>query len=272
MLSLKYLRPDPFQEMCNVQCSEKDSGKKLSLQARVIRWIFHKRKRASCFGSCRASVTVEASLVFPIFLCAVACFIGLAQMILVETEVHYAVSQTAKICAKQQMFSLIPEEDDQKSNQVKEDNGIHKSDRTNGRQSIRNASSVFFDIYDAPIDTTFALYKPGIIDKRKFCDAIRTGGEYVARHNGWYVTEQNQNSEYFKDGNISSTAMNSQAMRTFQLVVISNLLSKQNEGLYYIIHRILPNNKIKNNYTFFDIFRTFIYLLRKKIGLYIFSK
>ena len=98
--------------------------------------------------SCRASVTVEASLVFPIFLCAVACFIGLAQMILVETEVHYAVSQTAKICAKQQMFSLIPEEDDQKSNQVKEDNGIHKSDRTNGRQSIRNASSVFFDIYD----------------------------------------------------------------------------------------------------------------------------
>lgn len=63
MLSLKYLRPDPFQEMCNVQCSEKDSGKKLSLQARVIRWIFHKRKRASCFGSCRASVTVEASLV-----------------------------------------------------------------------------------------------------------------------------------------------------------------------------------------------------------------
>ena len=131
MLSLKYLRPDPFQEMCNVQCSEKDSGKKLSLQARVIRWIFHKRKRASCFGSCRASVTVEASLVFPIFLCAVACFIGLAQMILVETEVHYAVSQTAKIC-----------------------------DRTNGRQSIRNASSVFFDIYDA----------------KSLCDSLVEGG------------------------------------------------------------------------------------------------
>ncbi len=103
---------------------------------------------------------MEASLVFPIFLCAVACFIGLAQMILVETEVHYAVSQTAKICAKQQMFSLIPEEDDQKSNQVKEDNGIHKSDRTNGRQSIRNASSVFFDIYDA----------------KSLCDSLVEGG------------------------------------------------------------------------------------------------
>jgi len=81
-------------------------------------------------------------------------------MILVETEVHYAVSQTAKICAKQQMFSLIPEEDDQKSNQVKEDNGIHKSDRTNGRQSIRNASSVFFDIYDA----------------KSICDSLVEGG------------------------------------------------------------------------------------------------
>ena len=41
MLSLKYLRPDPFQEMCNVQCSEKDSGKKLSLQAPEIpkNWV-----------------------------------------------------------------------------------------------------------------------------------------------------------------------------------------------------------------------------------------
>lgn len=70
-------------------------------------------------------------------------------MILVETEVHYAVSQTAKICAKQQMLSLIPEGDNRKSNQVEEDKGIHKSDRINAKQSIRNASSVFFDIYDA---------------------------------------------------------------------------------------------------------------------------
>ena len=65
-----------------------------------------------------------------------------------------------KDMCKQQMFSLIPEEDDQKSNQVKEDNGIHKSDRTNGRQSIRNASSVFFDIYDA----------------KSLCDSLVEGG------------------------------------------------------------------------------------------------
>ncbi len=44
MLSLKYLRPDPFQEMCNVQCSEKDSGKKLSLQARVIRCFIREKE------------------------------------------------------------------------------------------------------------------------------------------------------------------------------------------------------------------------------------
>lgn len=39
-------------------------------------------------------------------------------------------------------------------------NGIHKSDRTNGRQSIRNASSVFFDIYDA----------------KSLCDSLVEGG------------------------------------------------------------------------------------------------
>lgn len=44
---------------------------------------------------------------------------------------------------------------------TKEDyNGIHKSDRTNGRQSIRNASSVFFDIYDA----------------KSLCDSLVEGG------------------------------------------------------------------------------------------------
>ena len=43
---------------------------------------------------------------------------------------------------------------------MKEDNGIHKSDRTNGRQSIRNASSVFFDIYDA----------------KSLCDSLVEGG------------------------------------------------------------------------------------------------
>ena len=46
------------------------------------------------------------------------------------------------------------------TNQVKEDNGIHKGDRTNGRQSIRNASSVFFDIYDA----------------KSICDSLVEGG------------------------------------------------------------------------------------------------
>lgn len=40
------------------------------------------------------------------------------------------------------------------------EDGIHKSDRTNGRQSIRNASSVFFDIYDA----------------KSLCDSLVEGG------------------------------------------------------------------------------------------------
>lgn len=155
MLSLKHVRPDPFQEKCNVQCSEKDSVKKLSLQARVIRWIFHKRKRASCFDSCRASVTVEASLVFPIFLCAFACFMGFAQMVLVETQVHYAVSQTARICAKQQMIYWIPDRGNKGQTPSQEDDGSGQKQssttgsRTSRRQVTGNASRIFFDIYDA---------------------------------------------------------------------------------------------------------------------------
>lgn len=148
MLFLKYLIPDPFQEKCNVRCSEKDSVKKLSLQARVVRWIFQKRKRASCFVSCQASVTVEASLVLPIFLCALVCFMGLAQMVLVETEVHYAVSQTAKICAKQQMIYLVPEKEKQSDAQKRKNSEKYKSDRTNSRQVTGDVRKVFFDIYD----------------------------------------------------------------------------------------------------------------------------
>lgn len=130
--------------MCNVQCSEnkKNNSKIIKpLQARVERWIiWHKRNRASCFDSSRASVTVETSLVFPVFLCAVCCFIALAQMIFIETEVHYAVSQTAKVCAKQKMPSLVSEYANSQSQA--------SSAGTGSVQSIENAKGVFLSIYD----------------------------------------------------------------------------------------------------------------------------
>lgn len=122
-----------------------------------------------------------------------------------------------------------------------------------------------FPIYDAEIDTTFALYRPGEIKKRKFGEAVRTGGVYIARHQGWYVTSESVDNKYFTQNNVSSTSMNKRAMNVFQLVIIRNLLKKQNGDIYNIAHSVIPVDKIKENYTFIGIIRTFVYLIRKKI-------
>lgn len=124
--------------MCNVKCSVNNSTKKeKSLQARVEEKVLHKKSRASCFDSCRASVTVEASLVFPVFLCALVCFIGLTQMVLIETEIHHAMSQTAKVYAKQQVVYFVSEMSE----------GQGKSN-TGKISSNGNARGIFFLIYD----------------------------------------------------------------------------------------------------------------------------
>ena len=46
------------------------------------------------------------------------------------------------------------------------------------------------DVYDAPIDTTFALYRPGTTHHSIF-RSIRTGGLYTARHLPWYQNSAN---------------------------------------------------------------------------------
>lgn len=50
------------------------------------------------------------------------------------------------------------------------------------------------DLYDALIDTTFALYRPG---SKGGADgpAIRTSGKYLARHLPWYENSENLDSE-----------------------------------------------------------------------------
>jgi hypothetical protein len=41
-------------------------------------------------------------------------------------------------------------------------------------------------VFDAPVDTTFALYKPYAKGNAEQCPAFRTGGKYLARHLPWY--------------------------------------------------------------------------------------
>ncbi|MEI6515718.1 MAG: glycosyltransferase family 2 protein [bacterium] len=50
-------------------------------------------------------------------------------------------------------------------------------------------------VYDARIDTTFALYKPFTNAALWPQNALRTGGNYVARHLPWYEDSRNETEE-----------------------------------------------------------------------------
>lgn len=63
------------------------------------------------------------------------------------------------------------------------------------------------DVFDALIDTTFALYRPGA---KGGADgpAIRTAGKYLARHLPWYENSENLSDEtkyYLKSANAASS-------------------------------------------------------------------
>ena len=52
------------------------------------------------------------------------------------------------------------------------------------------------DVYDAEIDTTFALYRPFCKGKADKCQKVyRTGGVYVIRHLPWYTDSANMTDE-----------------------------------------------------------------------------
>jgi hypothetical protein len=50
------------------------------------------------------------------------------------------------------------------------------------------------NVYSAPIDTTFALYRPGRMGGSEL-RALRTGGSYLARHISWYLDPCNLSDE-----------------------------------------------------------------------------
>ncbi len=65
------------------------------------------------------------------------------------------------------------------------------------------------DLYVAGIDTTFALYPPKYkFNFSTFYNAIRVGGNFTARHGGFYIVDSNLSEEdlyYFQSANASST-------------------------------------------------------------------
>ena len=70
-------------------------------------------------------------------------------------------------------------------------------------------SEVEMHLFDAPIDTTFALYLPGYPSRNSqngFYKALRLGGHYTVKHGGWYHDSQRNSEEhdyYLKTANQS---------------------------------------------------------------------
>lgn len=126
-----------------------------------------------------------------------------------------------------------------------------------------------FPLYDAPIDTTFALYSP--CDRKhinNFYEGIRTGYPYVARHLGWYVNNFSQKDYYANGTNDFSTSMNDAAINEFRCAVISKLLMRQNKTLYPVIKAIFSTDYVKKNASWFEVLRCIAYLLVKKIAVF----
>lgn len=60
------------------------------------------------------------------------------------------------------------------------------------------------DVYEAPVDTTFALYKPAYglrFVRSPFLSGLRLAGKYKIKHGGWYENSQNPSAEhtYYKN-------------------------------------------------------------------------
>lgn len=63
------------------------------------------------------------------------------------------------------------------------------------------------NVYDAPIDTTFALYKPFAYGNAEETKAYRVGGEFSFIHLPWYEDSKNMSNEntYYKENASSSS-------------------------------------------------------------------
>ena len=82
-------------------------------------------------------------------------------------------------------------------------------------------------LYDAIIDTTFALYRPG--ETQSFYTAIRTAYPYTARHLGWYVDVDQLDKEtekYFMVANESFSSFDQDRINSARMTTIQKILRK----------------------------------------------
>jgi len=53
------------------------------------------------------------------------------------------------------------------------------------------------NVYDAMVDTTFALYRPNVKGEAAYLPALRVGGDFCARHLPWYASGNLTEEEHF---------------------------------------------------------------------------
>ncbi len=131
----------------------------------------------------------------------------------------------------------------------------------------RQIASNNYVAYDAALDTTFALYRPGLItDRNVFYSGIRTGYPYTARHLGWYVDEGDMTATqkaYYLTQNNGSTAHDISAMQNYAYRVIEKLTNQYNMNIY-TVGKKLASFEYMQNISFGSIFKAFFYVLIKK--------
>jgi len=95
-------------------------------------------------------------------------------------------------------------------------------------------------LYDAPVDTTFALYRPNIYPtNKKWWKSIRTDYPYIARHLPWYCDSSNPSKEdiYYQE-----TIQN---RFSFWSVTDLDLLKKYNSNLLLELDEVYSSFKWK---------------------------
>lgn len=121
-----------------------------------------------------------------------------------------------------------------------------------------------FPAYDAPIDTTFALYRPGKKD-RYFYDGIRTGYPYMAYHLGWYPDKFSQR-EYFRNkNNNSSSAMSDKSMQIYRRLAVAYLAYEQDQNFYILTKRIFTRQFIQKHVNWGILLQSLFYMIYKKV-------
>lgn len=126
-------------------------------------------------------------------------------------------------------------------------------------------------MYEADIDTTFALYKPG--HPADFLKAIRTGYPYTARHLAWYIDSRMLPTEdkiYFESANLNSVSSwsSDHSINDVRIETMCKLLCKINQKdmyNYYTMNKRIIKKEWLKDISFRDIFKTTFFLFSKKI-------